>query len=195
MLKLNPHGHRLLRTCKNTIYLDANVEVRAPLSELLEMLRPEDELGVFSIGRNWVDEGNWVVDNGFATSYAVERQLEKYRMDGFDVPTDPKAGGSLPTYYGKVVIRRMGEKRVEEFNKIWSKEFEDGVPRDQLSLPYAAWFSGVKFRHLGRAIFLDAAKKSHVYPPFSSFFRIYDHACTREQAAHGSCSPWWYGIM
>merc|ERR1719265_1542439 len=55
------------------------------------------------------------------------------------------------TYYGKVILRHHNLK-TRNFEGMWWQEFMNGVPRDQLSLPYATLKSGVQVEELNEGM-------------------------------------------
>ncbi len=68
---------------------------------------------------------------------AILRQMSRYRAEGFPVRAGLHAGG--------ILIRRM-TPQVRDFGEAWWKEIRKGSERDQLSLSYVAWKTGMRIR-------------------------------------------------
>lgn len=89
------------------------------------------------------DEAREVIRFGLAPRDLVERQVESYRLAGFDTDDDEQR---ILTTTGLLV--RKHTPAVREFFNHWAAELEQWTLRDQLSVDYSAWRSGVKVGHL-----------------------------------------------
>jgi ferredoxin len=65
---------------------------------------------------------------------AIDAQVERYRAAGFP---------GTPFFAGGIIVRRENAA-VRAFNELWWREFRTGGRRDQFSLAYAIWKSGVR---------------------------------------------------
>lgn len=66
----------------------------------------------------------------------MRRQMDRYRR------------GRFPEHFGMIecgVLLRRNTAEVQTFNEAWWSEVKNGSPRDQLSVGYAAWKTGIKF--------------------------------------------------
>lgn len=64
--------------------------------------------------------------------------------------------GVLPENYGMVAtgfIMRKNTPEVQDFNEIWWEQYDNGSRRDQLSVMYASWASGVDIHKLDKDIY------------------------------------------
>ncbi|MCC7422019.1 MAG: DUF616 domain-containing protein [Planctomycetaceae bacterium] len=66
----------------------------------------------------------------------IEMQMDAYRSEGF-----PERWG---LWEGGLIFRRMAELSVRQWQTLWWREICAGSRRDQLSLPYSLWRTGVK---------------------------------------------------
>lgn len=89
------------------------------------------------------DEAREIVRLGLASKDRVERQIEAYRLAGFDTDEHPQAA---LTSTGLLVRRHTPAARA--FTQRWREEIERHTLRDQLSVDYAAWRSGVTIGYL-----------------------------------------------
>lgn len=67
----------------------------------------------------------------------VVEQAERYRKLGFPAGTGVAVTG---------LIARRHTKNVIEFNEAWWEELQNASDRDQLSFPFVAWQTGLKYR-------------------------------------------------
>lgn len=71
---------------------------------------------------------------GVGDGTAIDAQLARYRAEGYT---------GEPFVCGGIIGRRENAA-VREFNELWWREYRAGQSRDQFSLSYALWRSGVK---------------------------------------------------
>jgi hypothetical protein len=86
-------------------------------------------------------EANEVIRCGLAPYEDVRRQVLAYRLDGFDTDAHPQRA---LTTTGLIVF---GTK-VAEFMRVWREQIDTFTLRDQLSVDYAAWKTGVRIGYL-----------------------------------------------
>lgn len=70
----------------------------------------------------------------------IRYQMDRYRKHGLPANAGLAEGG--------VLLRRNQALDVRYFNEVWFAEFESGSRRDQLSLNYSIWRSGVRFAYI-----------------------------------------------
>ena len=133
-VKVRPHAYGALRRYAASLYVDANVRVHGEVRDLLVAARNRD-LQLFTFPRSTAAEADWVVgylkralrlggDDAAALRRKVVRQAKAY-------------GDRTRTAYGKVLARTHGAASCY-FGERWWRELKAGVPRDQLSLLWAA---------------------------------------------------------
>ena len=131
-------AHRWFPAAEWTIYLDGNLQLLVSPQELIEVCLSADEnASLYLFPHNKRDclyaEANACLQQKKGNPTAIERQVARYKTEGYP------AGKGL--YWGGVLIRRKG---CEEFNRRWWAEIRTGSCRDQISLPYVLWKSGVQ---------------------------------------------------
>jgi len=87
----------------------------------------------------------------------MKRQVERYRAEGY-----PEHGGLASTGF---LLRRQTEA-VIRFNEMWWAEIENGSHRDQLSLPYVHWKTGLKFSVIPGSIRTTMDLPSYLHKPY-----------------------------
>lgn len=148
------------RPYKKSVYIDGNVEVTGPVSELFDQVGDAagTDVAIFNLG-GWakaplaslgpwtmkfeVEEAKRYVErkgNGRWEPSAVDAQVNRFRAEYPDID-------EMTAYYGKIIVREHNA-RTQAFGDIWYEEFLRGVPRDQISLPYALRKAGAQVKPL-----------------------------------------------
>lgn len=128
------HAHKLLET-KTSIWVDGHIRIKGPQS-LLEYMRGGIALHSHRRRKDLYEEGEFCVKVGKADSDIVQKQLARYRAEGY-----PEGNGLVET--GLLV--RDHVKKVNVFNGEWWKEIARGSSRDQISFNYVAWKLGQQY--------------------------------------------------
>lgn len=89
----------------------------------------------------------------------MSKQLKKYKESGYQPIS--------PLFETNVILRKIKNKSVERFNKIWWEELSSGSRRDQLSVNYAVDKSGVSFNFFDR--------ECNIRDPYNNLFYIFSH--------------------
>ena len=138
-VKVRPHLY-LGKDYEASVYVDANVLVRAPIRPLLlGNNAPAGDLGFFTFDRGVRGEADYVLKY-------LRRKLRLRGDSAVEAALKRKIAAQVATYgadpgetaYGKVLLRRH-TARACYFNERWWYELFHGVPRDQLSLLFAAF--------------------------------------------------------
>lgn len=142
VLKIKPFD--FLKSYKKTLYIDGNVEVTAPVSDLFKKVGydgvTKPELAIFSFPRNVMEEASWVEDYMVQNEWASredarsQTQVQALRYAAKHKSLLKRHPG---TFYGKIILRSQ-TKRVKAQGRAWLEEFINGVRRDQLSFRYTA---------------------------------------------------------
>ena len=64
--------------------------------------------------------------------------------------------GVLPTNFGMVAtgfVMRKNTSDIQRFNEVWWEQYDNGSRRDQLSVMYASWITGVEIHQLQKNIY------------------------------------------
>ena len=111
-----------------SIYIDADMLIKEPLTELLKNLR-EDTLFAacrHSYCQSVSEEINDLKAKGMVDALQVEHQWQRYAEWGFEDDWGISENGLL--------IRRHNDARVAQLMELWWKEYQNGCLRDQVSL-------------------------------------------------------------
>lgn len=143
-VKMLPHRYDELAEYDLTIYVDGSVRVIGDMNEFAnECLRAPAELQLFDhpFRSCAYEEARVCASVGHAPTADIESQMDIYRAAGF-----PEGQG---LFEANVIVRRP-TAAVGRTMELWWEEFEStGSKRDQLSLTYAAWVTGVSIESLG----------------------------------------------
>ena len=137
-IKILPH--KILQEYDLSIWVDANVSINADLNGVL------NDLDLMSSDCVWIpkhpsrdcayEEAKVVFLVGKDKSDKPKKQSAKYKKDGF------------PTHFGMTqnsfIIRKHNDENCIKLMEMWFDELLENSHRDQLSLQYCEWKSGVK---------------------------------------------------
>lgn len=143
--KMQPHRVPQLRRYDITLYVDGSIRIIGDVYEFLERCwRDEKPLYLYEhpLRRCVYEEARVCAIIGFDSVFNVARQMRRYRRAGF-----PAQAG---LYEANVLVRRTTEQ-VAKMMEMWWGEYYAGVRRDQLSLTYASWRTGVAVTSLGQS--------------------------------------------
>ncbi len=129
-----------------TIWADASFDLLiSPLEIVADAAKTKCQIvGFAHPDRSRIrDEAAEIIRLGLAPKENVLEQVEAYRRDGFDTDANPQR--SLTTT-GFLV--RWPTQSVAAFNQLWAQQIERYTLRDQLSVDYCAWRSGVPIGRL-----------------------------------------------
>ncbi len=124
------------------IWIDANVLIRTDISKYFEMCIVDPQVPLFLIEhperRCVFDEAEAVIAAGKDTPERVKQHVERYKKEGM-----PRNLGLIETNLMLINLRHTSNR---EFFNLWKKEIEIGSHRDQLSINYCLWKTGIKYR-------------------------------------------------
>ena len=118
-----------------TIYMDGNLKLTKDPVSIVEECK--GGLNVFNHDLRGCAYDEADVVSGRFPKGVTEKQTRRYINEGF-----PKGYG---LYWGGLIIRDRG---ANSFNNFWWNELKSGIERDQVSLPYAIWSTGVELNVL-----------------------------------------------
>jgi hypothetical protein len=129
-----------------TIYVDSNIKIKKDLSFLFVKYASKGDIAIpnHRTRKCLYEEANACLDAGIIIESEVNSQIEKYKLEGF------------PRSYGlseNGIIFRKNTKIINDLMDSWWNEYENGVKRDQISLPYLAWKKNVKIYPLEETAF------------------------------------------
>jgi hypothetical protein len=135
------HSHELFPDQKS-MWMDSHYSVKAPLNREFDATTEFSPLTLFKhYYPNVLREFSTMMRRRKMWNDQIEKQMEQYVREGFPME-------SL-LYRGAMIVRHPEAK---EFNlKWWDELHKHKHPRDQLSMPYAIWRTGV-----GVTVFDDA---------------------------------------
>jgi hypothetical protein len=133
--------HKYLQDYEISIWIDGNFLIKNLRNELFEQLK-EYPLIAFEHGWNCIyKECEGIIELGKRVGRfkddpeVMKAQIERYRAEGF------------PENYGLcqsgIMIRNHHDEKLIQTMELWWSEIENGSKRDQLSMFYAKWKTGV----------------------------------------------------
>lgn len=137
------HPHELLREYMTSIYVDGNVQVLDDPRELADAVLNRGDIALYEHPFRFCvyREAAECSAIGYDWAWRINRQLSRYEKEGY-----PRNHG---LYEANVIIRRHLVGAVQRMMEAWWHEYQNGVRRDQLSLPYVSWKYGVPIVSLG----------------------------------------------
>ena len=126
-VKMLPHKY-LPEGSEWSIYIDADMLIKRPLTELLINLHPETLFAAcwHSYCKNVQEEIDDLLAKNMELPEQVKEQWQKYVEWGFRDDLGISENGLL--------IRRHNDARVAQLMELWWKEYQNGCLRDQVSL-------------------------------------------------------------
>lgn len=137
--KINSH---LLPEHELSIYFDACLKQTKKFDCLIdEFIRSDADIGAFAHPRNncIYQHGQVMIKLGLANKHKIKRQMQRHRLRGY-----PHGYGLTENCF----IIRKNNRKVTEFNELWWNEYNKGSERDQMSMMYAVWKTGIKLHYL-----------------------------------------------
>ena len=131
-------SHKWFPTADWTIYIDGNLKLKVSPNVIINICKNVSKSASIFIfphkERNCVYlEAGICAQLGLDTTSILVSQIERYRSEGF-----PENYG---LFWGGMIVRRSG---CEEFNELWWDEIQKGSCRDQISLPFVLWKTGIE---------------------------------------------------
>ena len=126
-VKMLPHEY-LPKECEQSIYVDADMLIQGPLTELLKHLH-EDTLFAacrHSYCKSVSEEINDLKAKGMVDATQIENQWQRYVEWGFKDNMGISENGLL--------IRKHNNQHVQSLMEFWWSEYQQGCLRDQVSL-------------------------------------------------------------
>ena len=126
-VKMLPHVY-LPQGYDLSIYIDADMLIKRPLTELLDSLYKETLFAAcrHSCCASVRQEINDLINKGMVNGHQVEQQWQRYVDWGFKDNLGISENGLL--------IRRHHDARVIQLMELWWGEYQNGCLRDQVSL-------------------------------------------------------------
>lgn len=129
-----------------TVWLDASFELLVHPKEIIEaaVLTGCSLVGFVHPDRSRIcDEAEAILRSRLAPQPQVMWQLQAYQDEGFDTAETPQ---TVLTTTG--VLVRWPTPEVIAFNRLWQRQVLTHTVRDQLSVDYCAWRTGVRIGYL-----------------------------------------------
>lgn len=141
--RLKQLSHAVFPEADATLWMDSNFSLKVDPLALLDK-HPHPVTTFRHPHRNRIsDEAKVIVSHGKAAAAAIAAQLAAYQAEGFDTDACPQQAISAGGF-----VLRMHTEAVKRFNDTWHHEVQSRCLRDQMSIDYAAWKSGVRILHL-----------------------------------------------
>lgn len=135
-------GHPRLNEYEATIYVDNNVVLKKPASEIFEQTLVQNDIAIahHSLRNSLADEFEAVAKSNLDTTARVKEQLSHYQK------TWPELLEAKPLWCGMLI--RRNTTQVQEFNRIWYEHILRYSRRDQLSVLVALKMAGLAINQL-----------------------------------------------
>lgn len=139
-LKMLPHEY--FPEYEYSIWIDGNIQIQKSVNGIIDRYLGDTHLAVASHPKRSCiyEEADTCVEMGKTDEETVEKQMRRYREEGF-----PKDYGLSAT---GVLIRRHNKADVVNAMNIWWDEFRNFSNRDQLSFEYATWKRGLNYNQM-----------------------------------------------
>ena len=126
-VKMLPHEY-LPDVAEWSIYIDADMVIKRPLTELLNNLHSKTLFAAFrhSYCKNVQEEIEDLLSKNMVKPEQVQQQWNKYLEWGFKDDLGISENGLL--------IRKHNNRRVQSLMELWWSEYQQGCLRDQVSL-------------------------------------------------------------
>lgn len=151
-------SHAMFPDADATLWIDSNFVLRVDPARIAQE-HPHPVVTFHHPQRSRIsDEAQAIIAHGKAVPETVLAQLAAYRADGFDTDANPQRRLSA----GGFILRRHGED-VRRFNEFWHRQVQAWTLRDQMSIDYSAWKTGIRIAHF---------PGSHRDTPYADFIRM-----------------------
>jgi hypothetical protein len=137
------HPHVLFPQYEVSVYVDGNIEIVGGLNELIRSALQDSDIALYrhSFRTNVYQEAAVCAGFGHAWWWQAARQMHRYRMEGLPLETE--------LFEANIIIRRHSSLQVLRLMESWWNEYNHGIKRDQVSLPYSAWKTSTNIGDLG----------------------------------------------
>ncbi|MBU2249304.1 MAG: DUF616 domain-containing protein, partial [Gammaproteobacteria bacterium] len=137
-LKLSPH--KLFPNHTISAWIDANLNMTCDINTYFDRFIKDND---FVLLRHWQDvtgpyhEVQRCIDLKKDDEAILKRQGTEYRAAGMP--------SGLEVAWTAILIRRHNLPHVKAFDEMWLQELHKYSKRDQISFPYCAWKTGLKY--------------------------------------------------
>lgn len=128
---------------QSTLWIDCCFTLLVDPHDMLEEYRGEMCATRHFMRNRIAEEGPAVLRLGKAKPETVVRQIDAYRSEGFDTVDNPQKDLT----YGGILLRRPTET-VRRFEKLLIEQLDTYTLRDQLSIDYCAWKTGLEIQYM-----------------------------------------------
>jgi hypothetical protein len=137
LYKIIPNSHPILKNYEYQLYFDGTIELAGDPENLIPLLDDKDLALYKHPNRSCIYvEAEHVINAGREYASVANNVIDKYKSEGYP----PNIG--LATC---AIILRKNTEKVDELNKLWWYNFENGSSRDQLSFDYCCWKLGIAY--------------------------------------------------
>lgn len=154
--KLKILGHPTLKNYDITVYIDANMTINNRFSSLISQFKGGIAMGNHK-RRCVYDEGLAVKKLKKAPSEIVNKQIAEYYENDFPANFGMWSAG--------VIIRDNKDEKIKEMCELWHKKLSEHSHRDQLSLPWALYHTGIKPKEFRVSQYVKIHKHKMKEPP------------------------------
>jgi hypothetical protein len=119
-----------------TLYVDGSIHIKGDLNQFITEVPNWFTLWQHPHRKTVKQEVEAIIKMKGISPLRARDQLKKYVNRGFK--------DDMGLYQCGVMVRDFSDKTVREICSDWYYEFESGVKRDQISIPYVFWKHGYK---------------------------------------------------
>lgn len=140
--RLKQLSHIVFPSAHFTLWTDSNFSLKVDPVELLQRYPYPVTTFRHPHRKRIRDEAGVIISHGKGKAATISAQLAAYQAEGFDTEENPQRMISA----GGFVLRRHTEA-VKRFNEVWFHEVQTRSLRDQMSIDYAAWKTGLRIHY------------------------------------------------
>ncbi|MBN2617984.1 MAG: DUF616 domain-containing protein [Spirochaetales bacterium] len=132
--------NKYLKDYDKSIYIDGNIQVLNDLEDLFKYVENCPMAALKHRTRECIYDEAYECYRINKSGIEIINQVEKYKLEGF------------PSKFGMsencILIRNHKNPEIDLISKAWWDEFQSGVKRDQISLPYLKWKCSFNIKQL-----------------------------------------------
>lgn len=143
MVKILPH--KFLQKYDVSVWVDGNIVVMCDILRFLSSLDLEKHFMYVRrhpTRTDVVQESRAIIKLGKDTRDIIDRQLEKYRIDGFPVDRSGMVESNI-------LVRKHNDIDCQRLMYTWANEVQTWSHRDQMSFNYSLWKTGLFVGEMG----------------------------------------------
>lgn len=132
--KILPHLH--LKEYDISLWVDSSIVIQKSIDEFVNFITDDAKMGIYQHVCSWKTEFDIMGEYYSKNTELLNSQMLDYKNDGFDIDSTIMSGN--------VILREHFDKKVMVAMQLWWDQFNKYyIKRDQISLAYSIWKSGL----------------------------------------------------